>query len=119
MTDTSTTSVACTRVSLDRRATIRLSRGLRVVVRAVSLSTEAIGIIYSAPAEVGAKLEIEMGLPLDGKLEALKIYGIVTHSHLKGSQYYSVLKLADPSDKDRDLIRRFIKARELLRLSSA
>ena len=107
------------RIRLDRRATIRTSRGLRVVVRAVSLSPSAIGIIYSAPAEVGAKLEIEMGLPLNTRLEPLKIYGIVTHSHLQGSEYYTILKLADPSDKDRELIKRFIKAREKARRSNS
>ena len=48
---------------------------------------------------------------------ALKVYGVVSHTHLKGSQYYSVLKLPELSDKDRDLIGRFMKARELLRLS--
>jgi hypothetical protein len=106
------------RARVDRRATIRLSRGLRVVVRAVDLSTTGIGILYSAPAEVGARLEIELGLPVDGRLIALKLNGEVLHCHLKGGEYYSVLKLIDPTDQERDTIKRFIRARELQRLCS-
>ena len=97
--------------------TIRLSRGLRVVVRAVDLSRSSIGILYSAPAEIDAKLDIEMGLPLDGAMVALTVYGVVTHTHLKGSHYDSALKLPDLSEKDHDLIGRFLKARQLLHLS--
>ena len=106
------------RVRVDRRATIRLSRGLRVVVRAVDLSLTSIGIIYSAPAEIGAKLEIELGLPVDGKLVAMKLNGEVLHSHLKSGNYYSVLKLFNVADVERDAIKRFIRSRELQRLSS-
>ena len=105
------------RVRVDRRATIRLSRGRRVVVRAVDLSTTDIGIIYSAPAEVGARLEIELGLPVDGKLVALKLNGEVLHSHLKGGEYYSVLKLHNLTELEQTHIKRFIRARELQRLT--
>lgn len=107
------------RVRVDRRATIRLSRGLRVVVRAVDLSLGSIGIIYSAPAEIGAKLEIELGLPVDGKLVAVKLNGEVLHSHLKSGSYYSVLKLFNVADAERDTIKRFIRSREVQRLSNA
>lgn len=110
---------ARSRVRVDRRATIRLSRGLRVVVHVVDLSIGSIGIIYSAPAEVGAKLEIEMGLPVDGNLVALKLSGEVLHSHLKGSNYYSVLKLSNQADHERDVISRFIRSREMHRRSNA
>lgn len=106
------------RVRVDRRATIRLSRGLRVVVRAVDLSLTGIGIIYSAPAEVGAKLEIELGLPVDGNLVAVKLNGEVLHSHLKNGNYYSVLKLVNLADPERATIKRFIRSRELQRLSN-
>lgn len=64
------------------------------------MSRESIGIPYSAPAEIGAKLEIEPGLPLDGGMTALKVHGVASHSQLKGSLYYSVLKLPKLSDKD-------------------
>jgi len=107
------------RVRVDRRATIRLSRGLRVVVRVVDLSVSSIGMIYSAPAEVGAKLEIELGLPIDGKLVATKLNGEVLHSHLQGGNYYSVLKLINLADEDRDTIKRFVKSRSQQRLSNA
>lgn len=107
------------RVRVDRRATIRLSRGLRVVVRAVDISVNSIGIVYSAAAEIGARLEIELGLPIDGILVALKLNGEVTHSHLKGREYYSVLRLFNLSDAERQQIACFIKTRELRRLSSA
>lgn len=107
------------RVRVDRRATIRLSRGLRVVVRAVDLSVTSIGIVYSAPAEIGARLEIELGLPIDGAMVALKLNGEVTHSHLQGGNYYSVLRLSSLFDVEREQIKRFARTRDRQRLSSA
>ena len=43
------------RVRIDRRATIRLSRGLRVVVRTVEISGSGMSFRYEAPADEKAE----------------------------------------------------------------
>jgi hypothetical protein len=104
---------------MDRRATIRLSRGLRVVVRVTELSLRQISIRYSAPAETGAVLEIEFGLPVNGVIQAIKLHGEVCRSHLQADEYYTLMKLVNLSDKDRDLIQRFIRYREYQRMNNS
>lgn len=100
------------RVRIQRRATIRLSRGLRVVVRTVDLSITGMGFVYSAPAEVGAMLEIEFGLPGPDSVSAIKLYGEVYHSHLLSDQFYTRLKFIKLSDRDRGLLEQFIQTRK-------
>ena len=100
------------RVRLQRRATIRLSRGLRVIVRTMDLSIMGMGFVYSAPAEVGATLEIEFGLPGPAGVTAIKLYGQVYHSHLHSDQFYTRLKFVKLSGKDRKLLETFIQNKQ-------
>ena len=103
---------------VDRRATIRLSRGLRVVVRTVEISTLGLSFRYQAPAEKGAVLEIELGLPSKQGINAVKLYGKVYHSHLYRDEYHTSVQFVNLSNKDRVAIERFIHLKELQRQAS-
>ncbi len=107
------------RVRIDRRATIRLSRGLRVVVRTVEISGSGMSFRYEAPAEIGALLEIELGIPAPGGIQAIKVQGKVFHSHLIGNEFHSGIKFVSLGDAERLAILRFIKVKERQRLSSS
>ena len=104
---------------IDRRATIRLSRGLRVVVRTVEISATGMSFRYEAPAEIGALLEVELGIPSPGGVQAIKVQGKVCHSHLKGDEFYSGLTFTNLGDAERLAILRFIKLKERQRLSNS
>ena len=105
-------------VRIDRRATIRLSRGLRVVVRTVEISTLGLSFRYSAPAEADAVLEIELGLPSRQGIEAVKLYGRVYHSHLYRDDYHTSVQFVNLSDKDRAAIEGFIQLKKTQRLAN-
>jgi hypothetical protein len=96
------------RVRIDRRATVRLSRGLRTIVRVVDLSIQGMGILCEARGEKGAVLEVEVGLPHRGSVIPVKLHGQVCHSHLQGNEFYTWLSFVNLSDKDRCTLERFL-----------
>ncbi len=107
------------RVRIQRRATIRLSGGGRVVVRTVDISANSLCIAYSAPAEMGAVLEIELGLPTKTGLRALKLHGQVYHSHLYQNLFYIRLRFMDMAKEERLLLGQFLLSRAHQRTTTA
>ncbi len=108
----------------ERRMAHRASANNRVSIYTVSgevhkanltnISATGLAIIFSAPADVGAKLLLKFSLFIGNKRKEFKIGCVVEHSHLKGNQYYIGVSFFSNTQAQEDDIIAYVEERNNL-----
>ena len=101
------------RLPVDRPVFIRLSSGRSVTARIVSMSSLGIGIVFSAPGEVGAQLDLRFLLPVQLRLHEVSAKARIVHSHLTNDKFFSMFEFIDIDNDDLFLVEKFIEEKSI------
>jgi hypothetical protein len=101
------------RLPVDRPVFIRLSDGRSVTARIISISTAGIGIVFRAPGEIGATLDLRFLLAVNLRLHEISAKARIVHSHLKNNDFYSMFEFIDIDNDDLFLVEKFIEEKSI------
>ncbi|MDH5545863.1 MAG: PilZ domain-containing protein [Gammaproteobacteria bacterium] len=97
------------KTAANRPVFIRMSNGKGVTAKIVSVSAVSIGIVFQAPGQIGAILNVRFLLPVCHRLFEVNAKTRIIHTHLKGDVYYSTLEFVDISNDDLSVVESFIE----------
>lgn len=103
----------CRRLPVERPVFIKLSNGKAITAKIVSMSMYGLGIVFSAPGEIGAQLDINFLLHVYRRQFHIKARTRVVHCHLKQHAFYTMLEFIDISNDDLYVIEEFLEEKSI------
>lgn len=96
------------RVSLNLPVRIRTSGGVVVQARLTNISQGGAAVVYEAPAEIGATLELAFSLGVRGRQVDFRVRGIARYNHLSGRGYIIGFQFVDLEPEASANLREFV-----------
>lgn len=103
------------RVPVARPVRIRTSGGAVVQGRTVNVSVTGVALLYEAPAELGAVLELTFSLPLRGREVEVRERGVAVYNYLTREGYVVGFRFAAPSAEVAATLREFVAFKRSLK----
>ena len=104
------------RVTINRPVRIRTSSGALVQARLVNISQQGVGVFFTAPAEIGASLELSFTLPMRGRELEIRERCIARYNYLSNQGYIIGLEFANLEAGLRENLRDFIAIKQGLQI---
>lgn len=105
----------CPRVAIARPVRIRLGSGTVVQARTVNISMAGIAVLYEAPAEIGAVLELGFTLPVRGRDVEFRERGVAIYNYLTGDGYIIGFRFSAPDAAVVESLREFVAFKRSLK----
>ena len=99
------------RIQTDRPILITLSDGQHIQARLNTISCGGLGVLYSAPAEIKAKLLVEFKLIYRDKSVSIQEQTTVRFCHIKEDAFLSGLEFINLSKINTKIIQSFVEQR--------
>ena len=96
------------RVVITRPLRIKTSGGTVVQARMANISQGGVAVIYEAPAEIGATLELLFGLPVRGRQIDFKVRAVARYNHLSSRGYIIGFEFVGLDRHESESIREFV-----------
>lgn len=103
------------RVAVTRPVRIRTSSGAVAQARMVNISQDGIALLYDAPAELGAKLELSFSLIVRGRQVDYRVACVARYNHLSSRGYVIGLQFLTMDSEAGESLREFIAHKRSMR----
>ena len=105
----------CPRVPVSRSVRIKTSAGTVARARMVNISQDGVALLYDAPAEIGAKLELSFSLVVRGRQVEYRIACVARYNHLSSRGYVIGLQFVALDPETDANLREFIAHKRSMR----